>query len=179
MGCTHPRLVSDLLMGPLDGALVGWLTSLVGAQRRPLEHLYQHAEDEDEDVDSWVHQHHIQVESYLNSTCYCCSMNLPTYVSAKIVVSYWDQYRSKMPHDQRTFLEDPYGYAVKGLSYGIIAGRVLMACENVVRGAAIMSWILQVKFCRQPQYCRSSHCVLLIQVPILRRRCVINNGIPM
>ena len=59
-GCTHPRLVPNPLVSPLNGILVGWLASpLIGAQRYLLEHLDQRANDDDKDVDSWIHQYYI------------------------------------------------------------------------------------------------------------------------
>ena len=86
-----------------------------------------------------------------------------------------------MPQDQRTFLEDPYGYATGGLPYRTITGKVAMACKNATEGAAYGHTIMDLasEIPQQLQWHTSSHNVLLIPMSILRRRRVINNGIPM
>ena len=63
-------------------------------------------------------------------------MNLPTYALAEITVPDYDQHRHGMPQDQWTFLEDPYEYAVGGLTYWTIAGGVARACGNAPGGPA-------------------------------------------
>ena len=78
-------------------------------------------------------------------------------------------------------LVDRCARADRGQPFGTTARRVAMAMQKCYWGwhIAILLWILQVKFCRQPQHRTNSCRMLLIPLPIFRGRSVINNGIPM